>query len=70
MSESDWIIELFSLSLNKYLLRVYHMSGTMLDAGKKMVNKLDRAPASWQLHYTSENSNCVLISEEKVRFSC
>lgn len=69
MCKSDRIIELFILCFNKYLLHVYYMSGTVLGAGNKMVKKLDRAAASWQFHYTSENSCCTSIYQSKVRFS-
>ena len=44
VSNSDRIIELFILSLNKYLLNVYYTSGTVLGAGRETVNKLDKAP--------------------------
>lgn len=45
MSKSDRIIELLILSFSKYLLNVYYMSGTVLGAGSKMINELDRALA-------------------------
>lgn len=44
-SKSDRIIELLILSFSKYLLNVYYMSGTVLGAGSKMINELDRALA-------------------------
>lgn len=61
MCKSDRAIELFFLSFNKYLLNVYDVSGTVLNAGSKMINKLDKAPALWKFCYISEDGCCTLI---------
>lgn len=56
MSKSDRIIELFILAFNEYLLNVYYVSGAVLGAGSKIVNRSGKAHAVWQLHYCSEKS--------------
>lgn len=69
VSKSDRIIELLILSFSKYLLNVYYMTGTVLGAGSKMINELDRALALEWFHYTSENSCCTWIYKWKTRFN-